>query len=113
MDNDVIENQVKTYYPSGSIATYQEYDDGYLNGISILYYESGKIARKLKYRLLMATRDNTYKEHVSLIDGTYYEFEEDSTMKTCVIYKRGCIEEIKHWCESSYIIPSTDYIICM
>ncbi len=113
MDNGIIVNEVKTYYPSGSIAVHQEYDDGYLNGKSILYYESGRIAQKLNYRLVMATCDNKYKDYVSLIDGVYHEFNEDETLKTHVVYKMGCISEIKYCCDSSYIIPTTNYTICM
>jgi hypothetical protein len=111
LDNDLLQNSVKTYYPSGSLALYQEYDDGYLNGDSIIFYESGTIASHIKFRLLCATCDNKYKDYVSLLDGDYYEYFEDSTVKTHVIYNKGVIEKIVEHTSSSYIQPSTNYTI--
>jgi antitoxin component YwqK of YwqJK toxin-antitoxin module len=111
LDNDLFQNSVKTYYPSGAIALYQEFDDGYLNGDSILFYESGAIASKIKFRLLMATCDNKYKDYISLIDGDYYEYFEDSKLKTHIKYNKGVIDAIVHYTDTSYIFPSTKYAI--
>jgi antitoxin component YwqK of YwqJK toxin-antitoxin module len=111
LDNDLLQNSLKIYYPSGAIALYQEYDDGYVNGDSIAYYESGAIASKVKLRLSMATCDNKCKDYVSLIDGDYYEYFEDSSVKTHIKYNKGVIDTIVQYNDSSHIYPSTNYTI--
>ncbi len=111
LDNNLFQNSVKTYYPSGTIALYQEYDDGYLNGDSILFYESGAIASKIKFRLLMATCDNKCKDYVSLVDGDYYEYFEDSSVKTHIKYNKGVIDTVIQCTDTSHIFPPTKYTI--
>lgn len=113
LDNDLLQNCVKTYYPggSGSLLQYQEYDDGYLNGDSITYYQSGTIASHKKYRLLLGTRDYVTKDFISLIDGDYYEYFENSSPKTHIIYDKGKIKKIVYATKTSYIIPESNYTI--
>ncbi len=111
VDNNLFQNSVKIYYPSGAIALYQEFDDGYVNGDTIVFYESGAIASKIKFRLSMATCDFKSKEYVSLIDGDYYEYFEDSSVKTHIKYNKGIIDAVLHYHDSSHIFPSTKYTI--
>lgn len=109
--NNVIQNKLKIWYPSGVLASKEEFDDGFKNGTSIKFYESGAIASKMTYRLYVATNDGKLNKHISLLDGDYYEYFEDGRPKTHIIYNKGKIDTMILVTQLSTVIPSSNYSI--